>query len=183
MKKFYNYTEQLMLTISPKSDSVGAVDHETEEKPTDMFNTAADDIMSNFSDDTVQPDENVGETGENQSESTNGVDLECMGDEGVKVKFNGLEILLPTDVIEAIKSFNGADESESHDENESEESHEEHENEETPEEEAEEHADGESESEEKEVAAARQQADQSQQKQADGAVTRARAGVTGVCRW
>jgi hypothetical protein len=132
MKKFYNYTEQLLLTVMPKSDSVGAVDHEVEEKPTDMFNTSAEEILKNIGGDTVQPDDKVGEMGENQSESAGGVEIECMGEEGVKVKFNGLEMLLPPNVVEAIKSHQTEEGS-------TEEDHEDHEASETPEEEHEEH--------------------------------------------
>jgi hypothetical protein len=156
MKNFNSYLEQLLVTITPQNDTPVPSD-DVEEKPTDMFSTAADDIMKNLGmndatdgEDVIQPDDNVGETGEIQGDSN--VELECMGESGMRIKFNGMEMVLPKNVIDAIKSYESesTDESEQHDEaeTETETEHEEHEAQETPEEEQEEHAEGESESEE-----------------------------------
>jgi hypothetical protein len=146
MKKFYDFSEALILSLKPESDVVAPATQC--DKCDDMFSTTANDYIKSITggdEDVVQPDSDVGETGEIESGSeTSGVELECMGEEGVKVKVNGMEFLLPKMVIDAIKSF----ESEPHTDTETEEEHEEHEAEETKEEEAEEHDEVQSEKEE-----------------------------------
>lgn len=133
MKEFYKFSEALLLSVKPSSDAVAPAEPCSCQKP-DGFTSAANDYVKNVlggGEETVQPDDNVGETGdiEFSSESSGGVELECMGEDGLKIKLNGMEIVLPKDVVEAIKNYEGSESEE----------HKEHEDSETPEEESEEH--------------------------------------------
>ena len=137
MKKFYDFSEALILSLKPTSDAVAPATQAIEKKPKDMFSTTADNYIKDVigDEETVQPDDNVGEAGEIGSESSeSNIDLECLGEEGLKIKFNGLEFVLPVDVVEAIKGFKS--------EGSTEEEHEEHEENESPEEEESEHNEG-----------------------------------------
>jgi hypothetical protein len=166
MKKFNEFMEAVLIAkVVPTSDAVAPVETcdacgNTPQK--DMFSNATDDFMKElgFEDNVegqeniIQPDDNVGETGEIESDeetSTSNIELECLGEEGLQIKFNGLTFVLPKDVVEAIKGYE-TDESAPHEESETEEQHEQHEESETPEEEAAEHSEGETESNEDEEA-------------------------------
>ena len=156
MKKFNEFMESLLVAkIIPSSDAVGDVTPSCgcENKPKDGFESATDDFMKQMGFDgegaensgegeSIQPTDNVGETGEIESseESTSNVELECLGEEGLQIKFNGLTFTLPKDVVEAIKGFKS--------EGQSEENHEENE---SPAEETAEHAEGGSEENESET--------------------------------
>lgn len=112
MKKFNEFSEALLVTLNPKSDSVGPVE-QCPCQQQDMMSAAAQDVLRNIGGDVVQPDDGVGEAGEIQADGDavggeNGVELECTGD-GLRVKFNGLEIVLPKDVVEMIKNHEGED--------------------------------------------------------------------------
>jgi len=137
MKKFNKFSEALLVTLHPKSDSVGPVEPCAAPQQ-DMMSAAAEDVLKNLGGDVIQPDDGIGDYGENQAdgigeygEDADGIGLECT-DDGMRVKFNGLEIVLPNEVIEKIKN------------------HVEHEEGETSEEEEEEHEESESEDEDTE---------------------------------
>ena len=104
MKKFNTFSEALLVTLNPKSDSVGPVE-QCPCQQQDMMSAAAQDVLKNLGGDVMQPDDDVGEAGEIQADGDDngGVELECTGD-GLRVKFNGMEIVLPSTVIDAIKS-------------------------------------------------------------------------------
>ncbi len=144
MKKFYDFSEALILSVKPASDAVGAASPCCGKPATDMFSTTAEDYMKNIlgggndNADVIQPDDDVGEAGEVSADSESSVSVECMGEEGLRVKFNGMEFVLPVEVVEAIKNSEGSEADES----------EEHEESETPEEEAEEQAEGDDDEEE-----------------------------------
>lgn len=124
MKKFNDLCQEALLitSIKPEADTSGAIQPVT--NPKDMFSQTVDQFLTKqSSDDLTQPTDDVGEFGETQSDETDtntDVQLECTPD-GLRVKFNGLEIVLPKSVIEKIKA------------------HQEHEETESPEEEAQEH--------------------------------------------
>lgn len=164
MKNFNQFMEAVLIAkVVPTSDAVAPVEtcDSCGNKPKDNFNAATDDFMKQmgFNDevdaegtqDIMQPDDGVGESGEVESEgeSTSNVELNCLGEEGLEVNFNGMKFVLPTEVIEAIKDFAAGD-GVGHEENETSEEHEEHESNETPAEEKAEHAEGGSESNETE---------------------------------
>jgi len=139
MKKFNTFSEAILVTLHPKSDAVAPVEA-CPCQQRDMLTQTADDVLKNLGGDVVQPDDGIGQSGDIQadgigeyaedgSEGTDGdVELECTGD-GLRVKFNGIEIVLPKNVVEKIKS------------------HEEHEDTETPAEEEAEHTEDGSETE------------------------------------
>jgi len=133
MKKFNQLcTEALFITtVKPESDSAGPVTPTTCPCKKDNFSQAVDSFMGQQDGSEIQPTDGIGETGEiegdsEESTSSSNVELECTED-GLRVKFNGIEIVLPTDVVQQIKD------------------HMEHEATETPEEETEEHTDSEAE--------------------------------------
>jgi len=111
MKKFNEFTEALLVTLKPESDSVAPVEQcPCQQK--DMMSQAADDVMKNLGGDVIQPTDGIGEYGDNQADGIGeyadegeegDVDLECTED-GLRVKFNGIEIVLPKNVIEKIKN-------------------------------------------------------------------------------
>jgi hypothetical protein len=108
MKEFNKFVEAILITAQPQSDSAGAVEPSCPCQQRDMFSQATDKFMDtlNPSDDQeIQPEDGVGETGEIQGDEQSDVELECMGEQGLKVKFNGMEILLPKNVVEQIKEF------------------------------------------------------------------------------
>ena len=111
MTKFDKYAEALMLTTAkPESDSTGPVSPCAK----DGMTQSVEDFMTSKGETMTQPDDDTGEYGSGCSEcdSDSDVDIECMGDEGIIVKFAGTAILLPSDVIDAIKSFEGGTEEE-----------------------------------------------------------------------
>lgn len=137
MKKFNEFSEALLVTLHPKSDSVGPVEPCGCQQQ-DMMSAAAEDVLKNLGGDVIQPDDGIGDYGENQAdgigdyaEDAEGVELECTGD-GLRVKFNGLEIVLPKNVVEKIKNHVEQDETETP-EDEQEESESEEESTEEPE--------------------------------------------------
>jgi len=139
MKKFNKLcTEALFITsLKPDSDSAGPVSPTACPCTKDNFGKAIDDFMGSNQDTFSQPTDGIGETGEIEGDSetettTSDVELECTED-GLRVKFNGVEIVLPKDVIQKIQD------------------HLEHEATETPEEETEEHEESESESEDEDA--------------------------------
>lgn len=120
-------------TDDTESDNVDGESTETE-----------DNLLFNFDDvdgDTIQPDDNVGEYGEIQADSSEDTDdVSIEHDEsgnGLRISFNGIEFLLPTNIVNKIKDYQIEEDSEHA--GETEEEAEEHENSETEEEEAEEH--------------------------------------------
>lgn len=130
MKKFNQFSEALMVTLHPKSDAVAPVEAcPCQQK--DMLTQTADDVMKNLTG-VTQPTDDVGDYGEVQSDGDvadeSGIELEDT-EGGLRVKFNGMELVLPVDVIEKIKA------------------HETHEADETDEEETEEHEESDSEEE------------------------------------
>jgi len=134
MKNFNSFAEALLVSVVPKSDSVGPVtgDSECPCQKQDMFSQNAEELLNSIN--PIQPDDDVGEQGELQSDSestedSSGIELECTED-GLRVKFGGMEVVLPKSVVEKIKT------------------HVEHEDSETPEQEEAEHAEGETEEEE-----------------------------------
>lgn len=148
MKKFNTLAEALLMSVSPQSDAVAPVTGSTEcPCQKDQFSQSADEFMNSLSPEPIQPDDNVGEVGDIQSEGdgdSSGAEFECMGEEGMKIKFNGIEVILPRNVADELKAWMG-DESEEGSEETSEEGSEEgdeHEAEESPDEEKAEHAEG-----------------------------------------
>jgi len=114
MKKFNEFSEALLVTLNPKSDAVAPVEAcPCQQK--DMLTQTADDVMSNLGGgEPIQPDDGIGEYGDNQAEgdeSADGVELECT-DDGLRVKFNGVEIVLPKNVVDKIKDHVEHEESE-----------------------------------------------------------------------
>ena len=104
MTKFDKYAEALMLTTAkPESDSAGSVSPCAK----DGMTQSVEDFMTSKGETMTQPDDSTGEYGSGCSEgdTESDVDIECMGDEGIIVKFSGTAILLPSDVVEAVKSF------------------------------------------------------------------------------
>jgi len=165
MKNFNQYMEALLVAVKPQSDSVGQVspcDAGAEpEMPKDMMSAAADDVLRNLG---IQTDDDVGEMGEIQSDGEmtegeeGGVSLECLGEEGLKVNFNGMQIVLPRNVVDMIKGFEpseenaeGAENEQSEGEESEENESEEHEAAESPEFEAGEEEEEKEESDEEEV--------------------------------
>jgi hypothetical protein len=150
MKKFNNLCKEALLitSIKPESDTSGPIEPVTNSK--DTFSKTIDQFLSQQSpDDSIQPTDNVGEFGENQSEETESdVQLECTPD-GLRVKFNGLEIVLPKAIIEKIKA------------------HQEHEETESPEEEAEEHDTTSDESEDETTSDETEESDESEKNDED----------------
>jgi hypothetical protein len=147
MKNFNAFSEALLVTLSPKSDAVAPVEAcPCQQK--DMLSQTADDVLKNLGGDVVQPTDGIGEYGDIQADGIGeyadgigeyaeegeegDVDLECT-DDGLRVKFNGVEIVLPKNVVEKIKD------------------HMEHEETETPAEEEDEHTENESEDEDSDV--------------------------------
>lgn len=106
MKKFNTYAEALLLAVRPQSDAVAPVETDEPEEVKDKMSMAADEVLQNLG---IQPDDNVGEYGNIESDSeaidTDGIDLECLGEEGLRVKFNGMEIVLPKNVVEKIRGY------------------------------------------------------------------------------
>lgn len=165
MKKFNQFMEAVLVAKIipvPSSDAVSPVEQcdACGDKPKDMFNAATDDFMKDMgfegeeggdrgrtTDDMLQPTDGVGEAGEIESEGSDGVELTCMGEEGLQIKFNGMTFTLPVNVVDAIKGFENT---EGQEEGSTEEEHEEHEESESPAEEEAEHAEGGSEENESE---------------------------------
>jgi hypothetical protein len=96
----------------------------------------------------MQPTDGVGEAGEIESEGSDGVELTCMGEEGLQIKFNGMTFTLPVNVVDAIKGFERNEEGQ--EEGSADEENVEHEESESPAEEEAEHAEGGSEENESE---------------------------------
>jgi hypothetical protein len=147
MKQFNTLAEALLVTAAkPESDSVGSV-CPCQSQPKDMLTQAAEDAMGKMGG-VTQPNDDVGEFGEVEGDlgdnmeamDGDGVDVECMGEEGMIVKFSGTAILLPKNVIEKIKAYEPEESEETEGDNS------EHEESETTEEE---HEENESESTEK----------------------------------
>ena len=158
MKKFNQFMEAVLVAKIipvPSSDAVSPVEQcdACGDKPKDMFNAATDDFMKDMgfegekevgaegSEEMIQPTDGVGEAGEIESEGSDGVELTCMGEEGLEVNFNGMKFVLPKNVIEAIKDFEAGD-GFGHEEGSTEEENEDHEESESPAEEEAEHAEG-----------------------------------------
>jgi hypothetical protein len=138
MKKFNQLCSEALFitTVKPESDSAGPVTPTTCPCKKDNFSQAVDSFMGQQDGSEIQPTDGIGETGEiegesEESTSSSDVELECTED-GLRVKFNGIEIVLPTDVVQQIKD------------------HMAHEETETPSEETEEHTDSDSEAEDTE---------------------------------
>jgi len=130
MEKFNKYVESIILTI-PTSDSVGPVAKSEPAKEIgaiakDGFSQTADDILNgtSASDDTIQPDDNVGEFGEIEGGEQEECDCNIEAtDEGLSIDFNGFKIVLPDGVREKLKTFlNDEDGTETSESEESEES-------------------------------------------------------------
>jgi hypothetical protein len=128
MKNFNAFAEALLVTTAqPESDSVGPVSPDTCPcQAKDRLTQTVEDTLGTLGS-PVQPDDEVGEYGEIDGEAMepldgDGVELECLGDEGLIVKFAGTAILLPKNVVEKIKTFEPSEgeegESEEHEEGE-----------------------------------------------------------------
>jgi hypothetical protein len=136
MKKFNDLCREALFITSMKPDSDTASPAGQSQCPCqaqDGFSKTVDDFMSQNN--MVQPTDDTGETGEIEGDSqddTSNVELECTGD-GLRVKFNGVEIVLPADVVQKIKDHSDSEETE------------------TPEEETEEQSDSDSETEDTET--------------------------------
>ena len=152
MKNFNNFMEAIIIAkIAPQSDAVGEVEQcdACGNEPKDGFNSSADDFMKSMGmengeqgENVIQPTDDVGEQGEIEGESEEGgldIELNCLGEEGLEISFNGLKFVLPREVVEAIKGMDSAEGGEG-DETEGEE----HEEGETHEEEESEHGEGDS---------------------------------------
>ena len=116
MKDFNKFVEAIFITTQPQSDTAGAVEPSCPCQQKDMFTKSTDSFMDTLNTDNdqeIQPDDNVGETGEIQADGeTSDVELECMGEQGLKVKYNGMEILLPRNVVDQIKGFEAVEKAE-----------------------------------------------------------------------
>ena len=112
MKNFNKFAEALLVTSQEsESDSVGPVEGQEcgscGPAPQDMLTQAAEETMGSLGD-TMQPTDYTGGGGDIDAEGEDGsdVDIECLGEEGVIVKFNGTAILLPKNVYQKIKDYN-----------------------------------------------------------------------------
>ena len=118
MKKFNDLCREALFITSMKPDSDTASPAGQSQCPCqaqDGFSKTVDDFMSQNN--MVQPTDDTGETGEIDGDSqddTSNVELECTGD-GLRVKFNGVEIVLPADVVQKIKDHSDSEETETTD--------------------------------------------------------------------
>jgi hypothetical protein len=121
MKKFNDLCREALFITSMKPDSDTASPAGQSQCPCqaqDGFSKTVDDFMSQNN--MVQPTDDTGETGEIEGDSqddTSNVELECTGD-GLRVKFNGVEIVLPADVVQKIKDHSDSEETETPEETE-----------------------------------------------------------------
>jgi len=118
MKKFNDLCREALFITSMKPDSDTASPAGQSQCPCqaqDGFSKTVDDFMSQNN--MVQPTDDTGETGEIEGDSqddASNVELECTGD-GLRVKFNGVEIVLPADVVQKIKDHSDSEETETTD--------------------------------------------------------------------
>jgi stringent starvation protein B len=171
MKKFNEFMEAVLIAkVIPTGDSDAVAPVSPcgcEDKPKDQFSSATDDFMKQmgFEDDQgaqpddgmVQPTDGVGEAGEIESDSTSNVELTCLGEDGLQIKFNGLTFTLPVDVVDAIKGFSSEAQEDTGEGTE-------HEENESPAEETAEHAEGGSEETETEAETETEEKDEDEEK-------------------
>lgn len=114
MKNFKDLYEAIILTTIPTSDSVGTV-NKTEEpekicEPCDNFSKNVADFLGN---DITQPDDNIGEPGEIDSDEVQNSDDVTETEDGsisIKLSEDGNELVLNAEVLAKIKAYLGVEE-------------------------------------------------------------------------